>query len=481
MQRSGRRVGQLLGLGAIAASGVVVGAFHDPVEARLGPHEVEATATLDTYLTADFGPFDSIDIPLDAPLGLGVDVVVKGNNKDEIKVEDYARFLSDPSDDIEELQNAFKDQALKHTAFALAGFFALRLTLGEEGMKIARNRLSISKAPHIAGALLLGGGAILVGSSVAESSYKTPVDEVFNGTILEGARVNGPVMDKFINELAPEIFGLIKENDAFYAKVGSNLSEAAEQQSILTSGENLQTTLFYTDSHCNLGMASVIGELEDITGANVLFDGGDTTMGGTEFEAQCLAVIADQTDSPIVFSAGNHDSQITESQAKNRGFVVLDGEVERINGLRILGDSDPRRSEFTKAINQVGSEDQQAAGQRLAEQACRPDNTVDVLLIHDEELAKDSLEQGCAVIALSGHTHKYSTTVFESGSLQLTGGSVGGKAASASTFGPLKAPGVLYVLQFDKSTSSYIRHQQVTINPDASVEIGSPTLYGPTN
>ncbi len=478
-ERYAKVMGKIAGLGVLATSGVVIGAIHDPVEARLGPHRIEATATFDSQQTVDFGPFDSLDKPADFPFGAGVDLTVKGNVKDDIYMEDYARFLSNPSNDIRALQNGFREQALKHAGLTTAAALGGYLLLGKRRREEHWNNLEKFHASKLVAVLIIGSTVAFATTSSAGSDYSTPVSDVFDGTVLEGARAKGPIMNKLVNEFAPEVLELLEDNNDFYNKVVENLETATYKKYILRSNETLQTALFYTDNHCNLGMARAIGVLEKASGSELIFDGGDTTMGGTEFEAQCFAVIADATQAPVVFAAGNHDGKITEDQAKRKGFRVLNGELKQVNGITVLGDNDPRRSEFAQEIALNGNEDEAAMSKRLAEVACDSKNQVDVLLVHDASTARESLENGCVDLALSGHTHKYSVEEHESGSVQIVGGTAGGKSGGGSTFGPLRANAELYLLQFDRSNGSYIRHQQITIHKDANVTIGEASFAGP--
>ncbi|MDR1186123.1 MAG: metallophosphatase family protein, partial [Bifidobacteriaceae bacterium] len=163
----------------------------------------------------------------------------------------------------------------------------------------------------------------------------------------------------------------------------------------------LKPVLFFSDLHCNIGMAQVMGAAARGSAAEIVLDGGDTTMDGTSVERYCIDQVAAAIPAGVewVTSPGNHDTVTTAKQEKAAGARVLEGEVERIAGLRILGDVDPTHTEVAQGTSLEGDESIEQVDKRLARTACE-DGPVDLLLVHQPAMAQASLESGCVPAAI---------------------------------------------------------------------------------
>ncbi|MDR2379312.1 MAG: metallophosphoesterase, partial [Bifidobacteriaceae bacterium] len=245
----------------------------------------------------------------------------------------------------------------------------------------------------------------------------------------------------------------------------------------------LRPALFFSDLHCNVGMAQVMGAAARALGAELVLDGGDTTMDGTAVERYCVDQIAAAIPEEAAWVAviGNHDSVQTADQEAAAGALVLDGKVETVAGLRILGDADPTHTEVALGTSQRDQESLADVAERLADTACE-DGPIDFLLVHQPAMAQVPLASGCVPAALTGHMHTRSNPKVVGGGVFYTQASTGRDNAETTNLGPLGSPAEMTILLFD-SDGRIAAWQLLTVNPDASAKLSAikawPAAPGP--
>lgn len=472
------------GLGKLAAFGVVAGAagigslFFSDTETNFGPHDASVELTMDDAATFDLGPVGTIIVPMEDSMGLGARITIgevptQGAHTD--KIEEYARSLANIEDDLSSMRSDLAHEALKNSLLAGSGLVGLYLTVGSRRRQELVEKFDATwPKAAIAGLAVanLTMGTFVGLSETASAANGEPVDAVFDGTPLEGARVTG-YLPEIINSVGKDVIDRWRENDEFYDQVSENLRTAFEEERALTPLDGYPIVLFYTDLHCNVGMARIIGETAELADVSIIADGGDTTMGGTTYEEFCVQILASELPNrnPIGVG-GNHDSHETEAQQRRHGFTMLDGEAITVGGLSILGDDDVRRSEFGSSIRQEGDESVDELGSRLADAACAEEG-VDILLVHEPDAATESLARGCAITVLSGHMHNESITLTDA-SLTIVGDNASGTRRERPSLGPVdeESPARLYLLKFDERTGRPVGYQTVTVFSDARVELG---------
>lgn len=227
-----------------------------------------------------------------------------------------------------------------------------------------------------------------------------------------------------------------------------------------------------SDLHCNVGMAPVIRSLVELADADVLLDGGDTTIDGTAVEQYCVTTFARAAGGvPVVVSPGNHDSRETEAAYRRAGATVLGGEVVEVAGVRILGDRDPRETRIGAGTSRSSAESPSEARERLADVACE-DEPVDLLLIHTPPVGDAALERGCVPAQLSGHKHVRSGPEQVGAGIRYVSASTAGAAPGQPTVGPLRSTAELTVLRFDPDERRLVDYQLVRVGTDAAVSVG---------
>ncbi|MCL2092168.1 MAG: metallophosphoesterase [Micrococcales bacterium] len=294
----------------------------------------------------------------------------------------------------------------------------------------------------------------------ARAPAPTPTPEPTEGEVPEGEVPEGEI---------PE--GAVPEGDEL--SPGPTLAPSPTPSPSPTPTRPPVTVLFVSDLHCNVGMARVITELVTLSGAQVVVDGGDTSINGTAVEQQCVETFADAVPRGVRLVAvpGNHDSHTTTRAYDRAGATILSGSVVTVNGIRFFGDADPNPTTFGDTASDR-QETEKQAGTRIADAACG--QRVDVLLVHNPRVARPSLDRGCAPVSLNGHMHSRTDPVQVGQGVRYITATSGGAHGSSVTLGPLKTTAELTVLQWDPTTRLFVSWQIVQINTDGTATVGDP-------
>lgn len=499
-----RRIGRwLLVALAVLVPSAAWGVATASTQGSLGPHMARYDVTLDGSVTVDLGPLGTIVIDSPLPAGLGARVVVQeipaevtaidaATSLESLgrAVEGYVAFFNGPEATVELAVRGLVEDAVRRTA-AAAGLLtlalvALRLALGRE----RRAELAVAWRPHrgaFAGGAVI---AVLVAATVAGSGVLTSASDgertasaVFDGTPLEGARITGRLAG-VVDTYGGYAVDAWRENEEFYAAADEAVHSAwrarqeADQRLVGNrfasdeDGEQPVIAVVVSDLHCNIGMADVIGSVVELSEASIVLNAGDTTVNGTAVESYCVEAFADAIPDGVttVVSNGNHDSPDTTEQELGAEWVVLDGDVVEVDGIRILGDDDPRATRIGSGTSLVGEETVASLSERLADVACA-DEDVDLLLIHDPVVGEETLRRGCAPAQVSGHYHQRIGPVRFGEGTRYTSTSTAGARLGQPTVGPLSGVAELTVLRFDPETHRVVDYRLVRVLPDATATV----------
>lgn len=240
---------------------------------------------------------------------------------------------------------------------------------------------------------------------------------------------------------------------------------------------DIVTAMIVSDNHCNTGATRVFGEIGRQAEADVVLNLGDTTLGGSSVESICVNQMADALKGfPVVVADGNHDSAETGRQEAARGWTVLDGGVVEVEGLRIVGDRDPRLTSVTLGNTEFRTKTD--AAQALTDAACPgvdpddPSTRVDILAIHDPYVGNRVMPSGCVVLELSGHLHRRIGPIQQGLGLLYVNGSSGGAKEGTVPVGQLEAPGYVSVLLYDRANHRPVALREIVLGTDQSVTLG---------
>jgi predicted phosphodiesterase len=504
--------------GLALAVSLVVGVTTATTELSLGPHEARYDVTTDDAITVDVGPLGTLVMSSPLPLTLGVRVTVQEIPASVTSVgasstlqslsgdlQGYLQFFSGPQATIHDVTRALLTSAawrsLSVLTLLVGLWFGGRLLLGPQ----RRAELAAPLAPHArqlaAGTLVVVLGLTVMTSSVGERDRASSISAgspVFDGTALAGARVTGRLAG-VINTYGTYVLDAYRTNQAFYAaaddafvaawKERQGRIDAAIQTQAPTPApspsadeaadpvpkdEQPVVLLLVSDLHCNVGMAPVIRKAAQLSGAKVILDAGDTTIDGTAVEQYCVTTFAEAAPAgvPIVTSPGNHDSKETSAMYRRAGATVLSGEVVTVEGIRILGDSDPNATRIGAGTTLVGTETSREEASRLADVACNEPDGVDLLLIHNPRVGDETLDRGCVPTQLSGHLHTRVGPLRVGDGVRYVNASTAGALLGESTVGPLRNTAEMTVLRFDPVNRRILDYQLIQVRTDASASVG---------
>jgi hypothetical protein len=247
--------------------------------------------------------------------------------------------------------------------------------------------------------------------------------------------------------------------------------------------------LLVSDRHDNVGMDPVARAVADAGGATFLMDAGDDTSTGSSWEAFSLESLDQSFDDygERYAIAGNHDNgDFVTEQAEKLGFTTLDGTVvDGLDGLRLLGVSDPRSSGLGTWRDERGisfSEQEH----RLADLACEHDadgDRVGTLLVHDANSGREALERGCVDLVLAGHLHEQVGPTSRTGAngkvgFSYTNGTTGGAAYAVAIGSKLRRDAQITLVTYRDGAP--VGLQPVTVRTLGEFSVGEFVPLTPT-
>lgn len=489
------------------------GAMTTDSSSEVGPHKAGIRPTADGLVTFKVPSLGSVIIPSadiipsassyngGAHITLGEipdgDGIKDGGGFSDEFIQAYASFFNNPGADKSESIDAIWENflvlgtgGLAVALYASIGFKELARKFGDRE-KIDAFKASLP-SPHIlrsalaAGILVLGSTPII--SQVLAEQPKPNVGPQFKGTILENATVEGKLMQQLVINLGGKFLDFLETNNQFYTQANNNLNKAFTDMPNLFPGKGIKKALVIEGVKCANGVMPLIGTAADKSGAFLIINAGDSTIGGTWLEGLCVRSLANSTRGiKKAVADGNHDSDTTQAEEKWLGFIVLDGKVVIIDGFRLLGDDDPRLNAlFTGAKEQKRKETIDEMSQRLADTACSDKEGVDIIVTNQPGGIEDTVDMGCAKLAIVGGI-KSSTESYigrETGKIVVrhsqasTGGATFGEDPldSFDTLGPLQAPAEMTIFGLDEANGEPLYYQTIIIGTDASATISPPTL-----
>ncbi|WP_407344065.1 metallophosphoesterase [Pengzhenrongella phosphoraccumulans] len=512
------RWGRLALMGLIAfVVAAVFGITTASAQLTLGPHEARYDVTTDDLVTLDLGPLGTLQIDSPLPLTLGVRVTLEEipadvRSVDAVKtlaalstdLQSYVQFFNAPRETAVNAAQALAFDALRRTVLALGALLALGLVGRAVIGGPRRAELAAELAPRrrtLIGTGLLALAVVVTSVSSLSPNERRPTGQpassVFDGTALEGARITGRLAG-VVDTYGGQVVEAYRANQEFYAGANKTLvaawklraagtaARAKAQERFLQYPNDASTPLvlpadpvkpvvmlLISDLHCNVGMASLIRSVAKLSQADLVLDGGDTTIDGTAVEQYCVTTFADAIPDgvPIVVANGNHDSAETAAQERKAGMTVLTGEVVTAAGIKILGDRDPNETRIGVGTALGGEETSTEEAERLAQASC--DTTdVDLLLIHDPKVGDAALERGCVPVQFSGHRHVRAGPAPFGLGVRYVNASTAGAAPGEPTVGPLHGTAEMTIFRFDPEARRVIDYQLIEVRPDGSASVG---------
>lgn len=493
----------LIGAGLIIGGWVATASFlHTERTTTIGAHTATVRGTFDGHATVHAGPLlPELRVDAGGPLGTGADIVLHDSpitNFEQILARDAA-IAAAPEGEIAKVSGELRDVALMSALRGLgagvatvAAILLLWWLLGPSRRAELRAAWPPSGRPILVGLVLLitVAGSIWYAlpqrSGAPRATTWVPITTEFpelenvadlstlsKVEVSKGAAVTGG------KALLDGAISTYTESVEFYGKLADDVENV---DGIRTPTGDETTALVVTDRHDNITMDQVSKAIADRAEASFVMDLGDDTANGAEWEEFSIrSLAATFSDLPVLAIAGNHDQgDAVLQQMRDAGFRVLDGDTTEIEGVRILGDSDPRSSGLTAGYTGNEGENIDAIGDQdaaLAETACSAEERIGVLMVHSSASAKSTIEQGCADLVLSGHLHRQvgpDETEGEQGiTTALTTASTGGAVYAFALGSKLRRDAQVTLVTFDDGRP--VGLQIVTLKPGGIIDVGDYT------
>jgi predicted phosphodiesterase len=414
-------------------------------DAVVASHDTVVRPTLDGQVTVRTGPVLP-DLRLDSGGTFGVDLALGKTTAATTAdlVERYALIASQPEGSIARVESVVADMAYDAALRgALVGLLPVTvwLLLGAERRRQlwrgSRSPAGVAAvtAVAVAGVLLWEPWHPDTRSVESEQTWvglqeflgdSVPVPEAAAGIEIRSDRT---ALDS--RRLVASAISTYENSTEFY-------DAATEEAATLELREPLEgetVAVLVSDRHDNIGMDRVARAIGDRAGATAVLDAGDDTSTGSSWEAFSLDSVTTAFEDYDRFAVtGNHDNgTFVGDYLDELGWTVLDdGTVDGPGGAPLAGIPDPRSSGLGSWRDETGLSFGEV-GDRFSESLCAAEERVSTVLVHDTNLARDALEQGCVDLVVGGHVHvKIGPTqiVAEDGRVgySYTNGTTGGAA-----------------------------------------------------
>lgn len=469
----------------------------------IGAHTTTVSPTFDEYATLNFGPvLPNLRVPVDQPFGLGVKIDVGDTDVDDVNelIARDAVIASQPQGEIERVRKHVigmaVDSALRGAGVGI--IITLMIAVGwhvtgrERRMLIwhrmhhlgivSRKELLIAGASAATFAVAIALIVVPTGPEpqAAASSGWRPLDSVIPGLddveglqsvqISTGSATRGGVA---LVQGATETYRISQQ---FYGDMKDSVPKIADDIRMPEEGQTV--AILVSDRHDNIGMDPVVAAVARAAGAEILIDAGDDTSTGGQWEAFSINSLERAfEDFDKVAVAGNHDKgPFVVGALEDAGFEVLDGEPVDVDGIRFLGDSDPRSSGLTAGYGaDSGSIVDQ--GERLTDVACE-DGDVSTVVVHSPTTGDPIAKSGCTDLVVSGHLHRQVgpdvVTGEEGLTTTFTNGTTGGAAYAFALGSKLRRPAQATLITFEDGHPVGLQPVNFTTGGKIALEDYSP-------
>lgn len=390
-------IGTLVGLASLLAVRFVPSVNHD-----MGPATVSARGDFGEGATTLFvPPLGTVEADTHiSPLGITLTVTAVDPNAlgRAVAGEVSRQFLED------EIEADLRGTAVRLAVQLAVGGIILGLVVA--AILPHRTRATIV-AGGMGGGLVLGIVLLLTASTFDVEAFQEPR---FTGAL----------------ERAPQVIAALDRRVESFGRLQSRYESAAGRLSDLLTlvaepardpQEDSVAILHVGDVHSNPIGIEITSELARRFQVEAVVDTGDLTSFGQPVEARIGDLIA-RVPVPYFFVPGNHDSPVNRrALGKVKNVTLLDDDVVEVEGLEILGWGDPTFTASneleTEAGNEIRIEEAADVG------AAVDDELPDVLAVHDERLASESL--GDVPLVIAGHTHERALEVVEDTTIMTVG------------------------------------------------------------
>jgi predicted phosphodiesterase len=406
------RLARLAGVAAVGAAGGLAAVSLAPAPSGdVGPGQMSLRARPALRGTSSLAlpPFGEVTARTHvAPLRLELRV-------DELDLDDLATTL----------QHKHPEKALRADVEDALGpllrQFALRTIVAALLGALLAAAVLPQRAPHRF--LVAGGGSTVVVITLLVWSWAG-----YDTRAFDTATFVGPL------ERAPSLLAAVQRRVGGIEEVSNRVKVLSQQVSAMYEAVEAEpvssdtTILHISDIHSNPLGLEIAQQLTETFDVDAVLDTGDLTSFGAPVESRITSLI-DDFDVPYLYVGGNHDSSANRRAiASTPGVVALDGQIERVRDVRIVGFPDPTFTADNRIDTAEGNARRVARAGLVADRvrALEPD----IVAVHDER--QGSACYGLTPVLVLGHTHERDDRVVD-GTRVLTVGSTGATGLGAFT------------------------------------------------
>ena len=418
----------LLAVGGIALGLRVAGPAH--YETPLGDVRVAVEPALDGQVDA-YVPLADWGVrahAFDGPL------VLRGEIR-SIEREAVLRAATGEGEIIEDTRASLDDVAadalLRGVLFALGGAAVLglvgALALAATGHRRRRSLAGVVLGTVVAAGLIIGGSALVVRATFNPEAFEDPSFYARGAELLQLLEAANKTQAR------AERYEATAENGV--RSFSQLLAEGGVGQTggFIDEAEGAQSAILASDLHNNTLAVNSLEALGDRD--EPVFFAGDFGHQGSEGEARLVAPRLADLGPRVIAVSGNHDSALLMRRLARSGLTVLTGSgrlrsdgttsgdpILEVLGMKVAGVADPLEWQgdrptdperiFSFSERPDGDREFDAAAQRIVRWFDALPERPDVVLIHNDGLAKEFgralLERGPQpdLLVLTGHDHK---------------------------------------------------------------------------
>ncbi len=472
----------------------------DTRDTVIASHDATISPAADGYATLDLGAFlPNLRYPAGARIGVSIDLGKTNVANYDALVQRYAVIASRPDGEIRKVRGLLTDMAiegaLEGAAVGLLGP-VVWLLVGHQRRRQLIHKLSwrstaigVLMVVVVASAVLFepwnnpeGPSTVEAGADTSWQSIAALVPETDIPAEAQPLEVQTGLITSSTKSLIQSAFDTYRTSIEFYRAAADNAPVISGELRQPSADETV--AVLVSDRHDNVGMDLVVRTVADTAGATVLLDAGDDTSTGRPWEAFSLDSLAEAFQDYEKYAAtGNHDEgPFVSEYLDNLGFTVLTGTpVDGVDGIRLLGDADPRSSGLGSWRTAVATTLRQR-GTELADAACASNDAgerISTLLVHDAALGRESLDRGCVDLVLAGHLHVQVGPDEVTGDNGLVGatytnGTTGGAAYAFALGSKLRRDAMVTLVTYRNGTPVGLQAVTIQTTGDFVVEAYTP-------
>lgn len=324
---------------------------------------------------------------------------------------DFIKSILDVAQDKVELILMFKNQ-LKHVLFFLT---AKTILLGLLGSALGGFILKLKKKEFFL-CLLTG---FLITIMLLIPLFATYDMDAFNTPEYSGTL-----------KAAPWIIGLLNKGISQINELGQQIKNMSDSISTVFSkmddidpvdgSDKIVRVLHVSDIHNNPVAYDLMEQVVKNFKVDFIIDTGDITDYSTPLEDMVIKNLA-KLSVKYIYVSGNHDSQnVIDMLKKIKNVVLLDGKMINIDGINVLGFSDPAsKNADIKPPDEMKIMEQSL---KISEWLDISESAPDILAVHNPKITDNLI--GRIPVILNGHTHRLN--IFQKqGSIVINAGTTG--------------------------------------------------------